>query len=137
MARNEMSGNESSAPPTLVYVAGGGVSRETQSAYAFLIVGSGALIRLNSDANGNEGVYLALITAIRILPRGAKVQILMDAELVVRQCVGAAEARHPDIRLLRRRFWILAIQRDFEMEFRLIPRAENKAINLLRMASDL
>ena len=121
----------------VVYVAGGGTSRATKSAYAFLIEGSGALIRLNSDAIGNEGVYVALITAMRILPRGTKVQILMDAELVVRQCMGAAEARQPDIHLLRRRFWILAIQRDFEVGFRWIPHAENKAVKLLRMASEL
>jgi hypothetical protein len=80
-------------------------------------------------------VYLALIDAVRMLPRGTKVVMLTDTKLVARQCVGAAEARGPKIRLLRRRFWILAIQREIEIEVGLITRAENKAINLLRIAS--
>ena len=130
-----MSDIENSELPIVVYVAGGGSSRATKSAYASLIVGSVALIGLIPGVIGNEGVYLALIDAVRMLPRGTRVVMSMDTELVIRQCVGATEVRGPKIRLLRRRFWILAIQREIEIEFRWTARAKNKAINLLRIAS--
>ena len=80
----------------------------------------------------NEAEYRAIISALQSAPPRSKVKIFSDSQLVIYQICGVYRINDPELALLRNSVNDAVLDRNLNVEFKWIPRSQNRADKLLR-----
>jgi ribonuclease HI len=81
--------------------------------------------------SNNEAEYRGIISALKSLSKGSGVEILSDSLLVVSQLSGEYRIRNPKLETLANEVKTIVEQNQLRLEIKWIPRAENRAGNLI------
>lgn len=81
--------------------------------------------------SNNEAEYRAVISAIKPLPKGSRVELRSDSLLVVSQLRGEYRIRDPKLERLSNEVKTVAERSHLELKVVWIPRSENRAGKLL------
>ncbi len=80
----------------------------------------------------NEAEYRAIISALKFAPARSKITILSDAQLVIYQICGVYRINDPELAALRNSVNDAVFDKNLNVEFKWIPRSQNRADRLLR-----
>jgi ribonuclease HI len=116
------------------YTDGSGARPDRKgSAIAWLREDTGEEYFENVDGlTNNEAEYRAVISALSSAPPRSKVGILSDAQLVIYQICGVYRVNDPELAVLRNSVNDAVLDRNLNVEFKWIPRSQNRADKLLR-----
>ncbi len=79
----------------------------------------------------NQAEYRAILSAVRALPSGSKVEVLSDSSLAVNQLAGLYRVRDSDLLDLWHQVRILIQNMALKVTFLSVPRKQNKAGKLI------
>lgn len=118
--------------PIVIFTDGAGANANGIAGIAWVRRGSKPFVEWGANWTNNEAEYLAILAALKALPRGVEVTVCSDSSLVIRQLRGEFQIR--DVRLwdLESEIATLISNNYLKVIWRWIPRKENKADMLLR-----
>ena len=117
----------------IIYTDGSGARPDGKgSGFAWFRVGTGEKkISRKDQLTNNQAEYLAIISALESLPKGAKAEIRTDSENTCCQLNGQRRVRDPKLAELHKQILTLKDKYHLNVVFVWIPRRENLAGKLI------